>query len=39
MTTWVDMGLTSGTRYWYSVEAENAMGPGAPSASTSQLAP
>jgi hypothetical protein len=39
MTTWVDMGLTSGTRYWYLVEAENAVGPGAPSASTSQLAP
>ncbi|MDX2009675.1 MAG: Ig-like domain-containing protein, partial [Myxococcaceae bacterium] len=38
-TTWVDMGLTPGTRYWYLAEAENAVGPGAPSPSTSQLAP
>ncbi|MCU0697392.1 MAG: fibronectin type III domain-containing protein, partial [Myxococcaceae bacterium] len=38
-TTWVDQGLTPGTRYWYQVEAENAVGPGAPSPSSSQLAP
>jgi predicted RNA-binding protein with TRAM domain len=39
MTTWVDMGLTTGTPYWYLVEAENAVGPGAPSSSVSRLAP
>jgi hypothetical protein len=39
MTSWLDMGLTSGTRYFYTVEAENAAGLGATSNSASLLAP
>jgi hypothetical protein len=38
-TTFVDSGLTTGQRYWYLVEAENASGRGAPSGSVQRVAP